>query len=627
MWRWLETKHKNWTLKLLLANPAGLWALLAIPAILAIHFLQERTRRVRVSTLFLLERVKPESVGGARFERLRNSVPLWMQLLAALLLAWMLAEPRWIREDSRQTVVVVLDSSASMSAFTKETKALLEDKLSSWSRSAAHTDWHLLESDVRRPALYAGKDLRALLMACDKWEPLLGTHRPDDALVTARGLVKDSGIVIFVTDRKIEVPSDVALLSAGEAIDNVGFAGVEVSLIEAPGAVSGMKWRALVKNHGRDDVTRSWHVEFPDAATGEPSAASSLTLAAGQTVALHGELPADVKRASLVLEGDRFTQDDRLPLQKPIPRVAVAEVRVGGLAGEAMRKMLGASPHVTLKDAKAATLPANPSAVDISISELGTPTLGNAVQFVVNNSGESEPFDPAWTVAENHPLTRDLNWMGLLTSRPIELTLTENDEPLLWKGSRLLALLRHERTEEGRPFRRLLLGWDLVQSNAARHPAVLVMLHRFIETVREAKSEEWAGNFETGEAVKVAGFKELAGGGEAPALPQLMLHPEEGDASAFGGRVPERVGFFEVHEGRRPVLHGATHFADAREADFREAEPLDTVEQRRWEAALKQTESDPWTPLWMLLLLGCLLTAWGWGLRSDSTPARTASSH
>ena len=56
-------------MRLVLANPAGLWALMAIPLVLLIHFLQEQSRRVRVSTLFLLERVQPESVGGARLER------------------------------------------------------------------------------------------------------------------------------------------------------------------------------------------------------------------------------------------------------------------------------------------------------------------------------------------------------------------------------------------------------------------------------------------------------------------------------------------------------------------------------------------------------------------------------
>jgi hypothetical protein len=53
--------------------------------------------------------------------------------------AWLLAEPRWIREDSRQTVVAVLDSSVSMSAFKAETRSLLQRHLAHWAGAAAHT--------------------------------------------------------------------------------------------------------------------------------------------------------------------------------------------------------------------------------------------------------------------------------------------------------------------------------------------------------------------------------------------------------------------------------------------------------------------------------------------------------
>ena len=105
---------------LLFSNPAGFWALLGIPAVLLIHFLQRESRRVRASTLFLLEQLAPESAQGRRFERLRNSAALWLQLLAVLLFAWLLAGPRWLRPDSVQKVVFVLDSSASMSAFSGE---------------------------------------------------------------------------------------------------------------------------------------------------------------------------------------------------------------------------------------------------------------------------------------------------------------------------------------------------------------------------------------------------------------------------------------------------------------------------------------------------------------------------
>jgi hypothetical protein len=492
---------------------------------------------------------------------------------------------------------------------------MLAKKLAACARSAAHTEWHLLESDARKPTLYSGVELRGLLDAYEKWEPLLGTHRPDDVLLTARGLVKENGIVIFVTDRKTDVPSDVALLSAGEDIGNVGFTGVEVTLTnEMPGATAGMKWRALVKNHGGDSASRSWHMEFPEPSSVQQSAAN-IQIAAGQTVALSGELPPNVDRATLVLDGDRFTADDRLPLQKPLPRVAVAEIHVGGASGAALRKMIEASPHVSLRQASGAAVDTKQGAADVSVSEIGTPVNGNAIQMVIN-TGETSPLDPAWTVAENHSLTRDLNWMGLLTPRPLDLTLTENDQPLLWKGDHLLALVRHERGEDGRPIQRLLLGWDLSQSNAARHPAVLVMLHRFIETVRAAKHDAWADNFETGQAVEVSGV-------EQSLKMKLELRTDGSRITSFEGRVPERPGFFEVVENGKSLLRGAAHFADTREADFRDAALVDTVDQRRWEAALKQTEADPWMPLWMLLLLGCLVTAWTWrgGARRGSQPA------
>ncbi len=598
-------------MRLLFASPAGLWALLAIPVIVLIHFLQERSRRVRVSTLFLLERVKPESVAGARMERLRNSVPLWLQLAAALLITWMLVEPRWIRADSRQTVAVVLDSSVSMSAFREQTRELLETRLRQWSRTAAHTQWHLLESDPRKPTLYAGEDLKGVLDAVASWQPTRGTHRPDDVLLVARGLVKSSGIVIFVTDRKIEVPSDVALLSAGEPVENTGFAGAEVSLAAGTEpSTSATLWKVLVRNYGAKPARREWWVEFPDAkgGTARTSQKQPVEIAPGQSVSLGGELPPDVERAVVVLEEDRFAWDDRFPIQKPQPRVVRAEIRVGGRSGDLWRKMLGALAHVEVAGPGASAPPAGggqaPRSPDFAVAELGTVIDVPGIQFPVSED-EDIQLDPAWTVAENHPLVRDVNWMGLMTPRPAELSVTENDEPLLWKGDRPLAMVRRTRAEQGPALRRLLLAWDPTHSNAARNPAMLILVHRFVEDVRQQMTGAWAGNFEAGQV--------LSSGASAPdgsAPPVVITH--DGAKSKYDGRLPDTVGFFDLKQEDKLLLSGAASFADTREADFHEAAALDTVEQRRWEAALKQTEADPFAPLWVLLTLGCLVTAWGW---------------
>ncbi|HVJ45894.1 MAG TPA: BatA domain-containing protein, partial [Luteolibacter sp.] len=104
----------------MLTNPLGLLALLGIPAVLAIHFLQRKAVELPVSTLFLLERTQREAASGRRFDRLIPSIPLWMQLLAVLLLTWFLTEPRYPKSGTVQRLAIVLDSSASMTVFKEE---------------------------------------------------------------------------------------------------------------------------------------------------------------------------------------------------------------------------------------------------------------------------------------------------------------------------------------------------------------------------------------------------------------------------------------------------------------------------------------------------------------------------
>ncbi|MEZ7956525.1 MAG: hypothetical protein QMC23_07575 [Rubritalea sp.] len=52
-----------------------------------------------------------------------NSIPLWLQLLIVLLITWLLVQPRFVKSNSTQRIAIVLDSSASMSVFTEETKS------------------------------------------------------------------------------------------------------------------------------------------------------------------------------------------------------------------------------------------------------------------------------------------------------------------------------------------------------------------------------------------------------------------------------------------------------------------------------------------------------------------------
>lgn len=580
------------------ANPAALYALLALPVILLIHFLQERSRRVTVSTLFLLEHAAPVSAGGARLERLRNSLPLWLQCLAALIVAWLLAEPRWTRQDSRQSIAIVLDSSASMSAFQDSAlEPALVRALSPWARAASRTDWLLMESDTRQPVLYRGNELTALLDCLPSWHPRRGDHDPADALALARSLVKASGAVLFVSDRRpAALPAGAGLITIGEPFSNVGFAGLSVQTAAEPGKDA--RWSVLVRNHGSEPQTREWWSEWPQAPPADrASAKQRLDFAPGQTLTLSGAFPAGIDRLVLRLSPDRFPLDDSLPLVRPQPKRLTAAIR---LAGEA-EKRLFTSLLAALEDIDLD--PGETTPPDLVVSEIGEAAATHAVQFSSSGAAGSLPvLDPAPVLAENHPLTRDLDWAGLLTPAATPLTLAPDDEPLLWKNGQPLALVRQDTQDDGARTRRLLLAWNPAESSAARNPALPVLLHRFVEDLRARKRAPHAANFETGQPLPIA----------FPARAARTL-AQENHAHPFRNRVPDEPGFFELREGDEPLLAAAAHFGDTREADFTTAEALDETATLRRQTALKQTEADPYTPLWLLALMGCLLLSWSRG--------------
>ncbi len=633
---------------IVLANPWGFLALAAVPLLVAIHSLRQRSRRVVTSTLFLLEHAGPLPTGGIRLERFRQAVPFWMQLLASLALTWLLVEPRFIRADSRQTVAVVLDSSASMGAFRAPTIAALERAMKRLGAVAGHTDWHLLETGPRRPPLHAGDTLTDLLGALPQWQPTLGTHDFTAALAVAQALAPaNRGAVILVTDREVAVPSGVALLSVGTAIDNTGFVGADVSLSEpGPDPAAGersSRWRAIVANRGQLPSRRQLTI-LTGPATGLPTAPTltpiDIDLAPGETKTLTGAWPAGAERVLLDIGPDRFPLDDSIALARPEPRRVRVAIRTGTAGGDVLGRMLAAATDVEIVvEADSADLVVEPfgtegtsaavqvAAIQVAAADPATPAADagadEAADGASDEAGEAPApprpmvLDPAPLSVEDHPLVRDLAWNGFLSGPAGPITPGEGDEPLVWKGTGPLVLVRKRIAENGIVGEVLLINVDLDGSTAARTPALVVLLERFVERVRGRIERPWADTFQTEEEIPM------------PALAAtLFIEPLEGPAAEssaaprprsqpFRGRAPADAGFFAVapRDGEAsapPLLHGATQQADPRESDFRTAGPADTVDEVRLELARRQSVADPFLPGWLALVAAALLVAWGW---------------
>lgn len=623
---------------IILANPWGLAALASLPALVVIHALRQRSRRVLTSTLFLLEHAGPEPVGGWRLDAFRQAFPFWMQVLACLALTWLLVEPRFIRADSRQIVAVVLDSSASMTPFRTESIAALSRHLRRIAAVAGRTEWHLLETGPRRPPLHTGERLDDLLRALEDWKPTLGIHDFSDAVALATSLAPaDRGAVILVTDRPVTVPAGVAILSVGSAIDNAGISGADCSTDEPnadgaasePGGVSpsGLRWRALVTNHGTTPVERRLALRHGTAASlSAPSAVDprSIRLEPGQSRTVAGPWPAGAERLILELTPDRFPFDDRVALVRPVPRTVRVAIRPETQGGELLGKMLAAATDTdrvdSVDDADLVVEPFGTAGTKAAVqvrraSTEGSSDTTDAEEGPGEGRSEGETpgrIDPTALFAEAHPLVRDLTWRGLLSGPAGGLPIGAGDEPLVWKGSDPFIRVRTEILADGGLRETLILDFDVDSSTASRTPALVVLLDRWVDRVREQGARPWAATFQTGESIALPAtdammtFEALPDG--ADSAPTALSMP-------FRGRAPVEAGFFTVLAAKGdgpPLLSGAVQQGDGRESDFSAAAPLDTVEELRLERIRRQSVEDPFLPGWLALVAAALLAAWAW---------------
>lgn len=561
------------------ANPAGAWALLALLAVLAIHLLQRRRRRVLVSTLFLLDLQPSSSLGGRRLERLRRSTSLWLQLAAAAVLAFVLMLPLRLLEDSRQKAVVVLDASVSMSAFRTALRDALGRRVAEIGAHARHTEWALLESVPGRRPLYSGPDEKALLAALAGWEPREPSHDPAAALENARALAGADGLVLFATDHEVPLPEGFERLAVGRPIDNVGIVGVDVDAA-APDAPI----RVVVRNHGRGPAGRDFWAE----SDGVPSSRTSLALGAGEVKVLTSAFPPGRDSVVLALGPDGFTLDDRAPVLRPRPKRLRARFTSSDPVATAWLASFRAIDVAEPADVVLGPLTTRADSDDTRLP---------SVRWLAADDGRFTRG--AATVAVSHPLVDGLAWHGVVTPAATGFEPRPGDEVLVWTGARPLVFLRGPQ--------QLRLNFPITGSKADRVPALLVLLHRFIEGIRRDKPAEEHANFECRQELAVA-----PAAGDGP----LRVSGDVDDVSTHAElRAPSRPAFFEVHAGTQRRLKGAAHFADVREADFSAASSSHLRAENTREVRRRHTRDDPLLPLWIALLGALVVADWSLGQR------------
>lgn len=573
------------------ANPWGALALLGLPAVIAIHCLQQKSRTLQISTLFLLERLAPDSKEGRRFTWVRSSLAFWLQILCVLLLTWLLLEPRWLRADAVQRVVLVLDSSISMQAFKNDLVAKVSPRLHALASLAPRTYWTLLETDPQHPTLYEGLDLAAMEQKLQGWTPSLPAHDPSHALELARTLAPRDTVVIFVTDRPHEVPGGVDLLAIGESIENCGLIGLRIT-----GTGSDLEWQVMAQNYGQKAAHRFWWIEL----AGQKSERQPLDLEPGHSKVLKGKFPPDMDHLEICMDSDRFQLDDRMLIVRPQPKRLSIDLRGDDATTELF-------VHLTqILPALAAVQPgqtADLAFISTSPQSL-IPKDAHSAIILFNNPVANESYIGGPFAVEDDPLNQDLNWQSLVVQPSPPLKLEPQDHVLLWKERNPMIYIRTLPGDR----RQLVFNFNFPTSNATRLPAFVLLLSRFIESIRVEKRAPEIRNMELAESLTLAA--DAQGG-------SFIVRDSSGseskvDARAFVTlRAPSLPGAFSITQGGQLLLSGATQFADARESDFRTATTIDTLSDHRAKLMELHTQSEATTPLWLVLIGGLIIAYWG----------------
>lgn len=550
---------------------------------------------VTVSTLFLLRQTQRESTSGRRFDRLVNSVPLWMQLLAILLLTWLLVQPRYVKAKSTQRIAIVLDSSASMRVFQNKIAPALEKEIPRLQGNAANVEVWILESDPAKPKIYQGSSPEKMMEALGKWTPSSGAIEPSNSLRVARSLVGAEGAVSYITDTPIEyaLPYHASYVAIGENTPNCGITGVSFEQRDG-----NLIWKAVVRNYSDKPQQRTWHLET---ARGK-SSSRDLLLDAGRLTTLQGAFPAGEKRCRLVLSEDAFALDDTLPLVRPAPKPLMVFSTLGKESVNLSDRMLKSFPN--LREA-----PDNGAADLVITSTETTPSSSNLIVFP-SDRASSPPYLRGNIVAPKHPLTEGLNWQTLLVRASVSLPHDAADDVLLWQGNRALVFLR---THPSSGRRALVFNFDIQKSNALKQPAAAVLLLRFCEQLRNEKIAPETRITETGEPLKLTRHR----GEKAPpltietlALDGEVLKTEQRPAATSLLSAPDTPGFFTISQGDETLFTSATYFADTREADFSNCAMDDLPASSLATAVDRHTRDDHLWRVWTCLILAAVLGAW-----------------
>ena len=625
------------------AAPLGLLALLAIPAIIAIHLLRRRFPVRPIAGLFLWQAAHDVLDGGRRIDKLPWTTSLLLECLAALALALIIAGATLAPSASSEHIVVLLDDSVSMTAIDcggESPRARAIARVRDEVKRIGPRGRMTIVRSGERPALIVGPaafgaEAESALAA---WTPQARQHSLAAGLRLARELKGDSGSLLILSDRRPDGTSERVVpgetwAAAGVPLPNIGIVDAHRSVNEdtKQGALS-----LTVRNYSDAAARRMLRVTVVGSGfstAGASAKAVSRTKESApdkEVLARNVDVPAGTSNISIPLPAatppvraslsdDALASDNAVVMVEPRPQIVAVDDRLkDGRGKAALEKAIGAlagviqgSPgHLAFLDSS------GPPAPGVWQARFGRPAPPLA------SDGTPEDFIGPFVIEKRHPLLQGVTLGGVVWTGVFPLT-PGAVHPLASGGDRaLIGTLAPTATAADPTF---LFNLDLERTNLIRSPDWPILISNLVEMRRRELPGPERWNYRVGEWVRIRFDSQ-------PAKPlHLRLGTFERDLPST--RLVEFVapapgGLAQILEGDQVRFEIGINPLDEPEGDLRLAR-TETLGKFDDDGRKRAIESGPgFDPLfWLLLAVGTAAMFGNWWLLSPRrVPARRSFS-
>lgn len=585
-------------------NPWGWWGLLALPAIVALHFFRRRYQTRSVATVMFWRQLRETDTQGRTRKPIRSSLSLWLQLLAATLLTILLAGPRTLTSTGAKELLIILDS-----AYSLQTRLSQDRSVAEQIRAAVNARLDRLGAGRRCTVIEHGATPRLLTArgagladarrAVAEWQP---AQPRADWQATFRLLELwdlDRCTLWVFTDHLTPAWKSIAsveLAALGGTADNLAI--VDTSRIRLP--VTGQeRIHASIHNFRTGPVSSEIRVR----AGNQVVARRPFAIAAGAAWTFAADLAETNTPYTLELADDALAFDNRVelaPLLQP-PVEILFDFKEPALAA-AWRRAIAAVAPSYWEAISASNQPVTATLVlTDALRWLTEEHLAACVLVCATDTKETKLYRPPFLSETTHPLVRGLDWGGCLLAIGQWPGQAVSNQ-LIRVSTRDAALL----TElPGRGSRRFILHADLARSNLTKQPAFPILAQNAVEMARSFQPGLRTPNLRFGEALEFRLPREVR---------EVCLQQgswRECAATPAGLRLPpDRVGLFAVTAGDGPAWPLAINHVEAATSDLRGVAggeyqtPVSSVEQWR------RARHDEWIIVLTMGVLALMLGDW-----------------